>query len=128
VGGRVRARDDVIQVAAEPERRQARDVVGSRRGRVVRGEEHLPARGAQARQGLAGVRHHDVAAMENAVHVEDRDRHQYAALYRASMSGWAVVRGLTRMLPESMASFAMFGMRPSSMPTVPRCAGMPLVS
>ena len=44
------------------------------------------------------------------------------------MSGCVVVRGLTRMLPESIASFAMFGIAPASTPSGPRCSGISIVS
>ena len=75
--GGIRARDDVLDVAAEAERVQPIDVLLSRRGRIVRGEEEVPARFPKALERLARVREHEHAAVEHAVHVEDRDRHGY---------------------------------------------------
>src|SRR5207249_3924184 len=69
------ARDDVIEVAAELELLEAAQVVAPRSGRVVGGKEDVPPRAPQAVEGLLCVRKNLRAAVEDAVHVEDRDRH-----------------------------------------------------
>src|SRR5436309_5549102 len=74
--GRVAARDDVIEIAAEPEGLQPPQVVESRGGRVVRREEDVPSRPAESVERLFRVRHHLRPAIEDSVHVEDRDRHR----------------------------------------------------
>src|SRR5713226_3933292 len=76
VRGRVAARHDVIEIAAQPEGLQQAEVVEPRRGRVVGGEEDVPSRAAESVERVLRVRHQLRAAVEHAVHVEDRDGHR----------------------------------------------------
>src|SRR5207253_1417560 len=76
VRGRVAAGDDVLAVTAESELLETSQVLIAGRGRVVRGEKYVPGGPAQARQRLARVGHDLRAAVEHAVHVEDRNRHR----------------------------------------------------
>src|SRR5438046_3128374 len=72
--GRVRARDDVLGVATETESPETLDVFRPRRGRIVRREEDLPARLPQTLARVPPVGQAGAAPVEDAVHVEDRDR------------------------------------------------------
>src|SRR2546426_6453702 len=78
--GRVPARDDVIEIAAKSQLLEAPQVVEPGRCRVVRSEEDVPLRTPQALQRLASVRQDVRAAVQNTVHVKDRDRHRREAI------------------------------------------------
>ena len=74
--GGVPARDDVVDVTAKPELLEAANVIEARSRRVVRREEHIPLRAPEPLERVARVRHDLRPAIEHAIHVEDRDRHE----------------------------------------------------